>query len=126
MSQETRAIAKSPKRVWYLRARYEHPATNEYIVKIIGEQNGEYLHKDVCCSDGVRRNLFECPKGYEDVRAAIAAKRELGLHFEVYFQQNGGAIAPFVIWKRSHRRNAQAIAQINRMKRQARNESEKK
>ena len=124
--QMQKSKPETVKYVWYLWAIDDNPTTNNFLVKVIGEQNGEYLRKDVRCSDGVKRNLFECPEGYKNVRVVIAAKSEFFLDFEVFRQQNGGAIAPFVIWKLSHRRNAQEAAQINRMRRKVRHESEKK
>ena len=49
--------------MWYLWPVDNHPATNEYLAKGIGEQHPECERKDVPCADGRKRNLFICPRG---------------------------------------------------------------
>lgn len=94
------------KTTWYLWAKHDDPATNEYFVQVIGEQNPEYLHKDKLCADGKKRNLFECPKGYENVKSAISAIRQFHLKFEVFQENIAGVISRYDLWKKRARKAA--------------------
>ena len=84
---------------WYLWAVHDDPRTNEYLVKVIGEQNPECLFPEVKCADGMRRNLFRCPHGYHNVMRAIAAIPEHGLKIEVFKEEICGIITQFNLWK---------------------------
>ncbi len=89
---------------WYLEAKNDHPPTNAYFVRVIGEQNSEYLYQDMLCADGTRRNLFRCPRGYFDVRRAIAAIPEYGLRMEIFKEEGDGSIVHFNLWKEAIRK----------------------
>lgn len=93
---------------WYLHAVNDHPPTNNYLVRVIGEQNSnsEYLHIGKMCADGKARNLFACPRGYLDVQSAIAAIPEYGLKVEVFKEEITDVIVRFELWKQDTRKNA--------------------
>lgn len=94
--------------IWYLWARNNDPATNEYLAHVIGEQNPECEHRDMLCADEKRRNLWECPAGYENVRTATAALSKFSLKLEVFKQNREGKFADMVIrfdlWKAESRK----------------------
>jgi len=92
--------------VWYLCAVNNNPEANEYIVKVIGEQNSEYLCKDRLCTDGKERNLFKCPLGYVNVRSAIAAVSKFNLKIDVFKESTERAISKYDLWKPSVRKAA--------------------
>jgi len=87
----------------------DNPATNGYLVKIIGEQNSEYLYPDKLCADGKKRNLFRCPKGYENVQSAISAMKAFNLKFEVFKEDSEDVIVRYVLWKRAVQKSAKAM-----------------
>lgn len=91
--------------LWYLWPVNNDPDTNEYFAKIIGEQNPECEHKDVLCADGVSRDLYQCPGGYENVRVAIAGLAKFNLKFEIYKEETEGPfvdmVTRFDLWKAS-------------------------
>jgi len=95
---------------WYLCPTDKGPVTNKYFALVIGEQNPECEKRNVLCHDGVRRNFYECPNGYNDVRAAIIAKLEYNLKFEVYKKDSEGVSAEEIVrydlWKESAKRAA--------------------
>ncbi|MFI5260568.1 MAG: hypothetical protein ACHQU0_02120 [Candidatus Paceibacteria bacterium] len=96
--------------IWYLWATNDNPPTNEYLVKVIGESNGEELFSEKRCADGTKRNLFRCPKGYANVQSAIAAHQEFNLKFEVFKKEDTeDAIIRYVLWKNSARNAAKAM-----------------
>lgn len=97
------------KDVWYLCAVNNNPETNEYLAKVIGEQNQEHLCAEKRCADGKERNLFRCPKGYENVRTAIAAIAKFNLKIEVFREQFEGVIVRFDLWKTPVRKKAKVI-----------------
>ncbi|HVB19760.1 MAG TPA: hypothetical protein VNF51_00515 [Candidatus Paceibacterota bacterium] len=86
---------------WYLYAINNDPATNEYLAKIIGEQNQECEHREKLCIDKKRRDLWECPRGYADVRRAIAAIPQFNLKIEVFKEKSNDIITRYDLWKRS-------------------------
>ncbi len=93
---------------WYLHAVSDHPPTNNYLVRVIGEQNSnsEYLRVGKVCADGKPRNLFTCPRGYLDVKRAIAAISEYGLNLEVFKEEITDVIVHFDLWKQGVRKKA--------------------
>ncbi|MDE2173427.1 MAG: hypothetical protein KGJ31_02405 [Patescibacteria group bacterium] len=96
--------------VWYLWAIDDDPRTNEYLVKIIGEQNSENLYRDKLCADGVRRNLFRCPKGYSNIRSALVAIPEFNLKTEVFKEGAGEAIVRYDLWKKRVQKSSRQSA----------------
>ncbi len=94
------------KTVWYIGAVNDDPATNQYLVQVIGEQNQEYLHADKLCADGKKRNLFRCPDGYASVLKAVAAIAKYKLKFEVFQENIEDAIVRYDLWKPSARKAA--------------------
>ena len=92
--------------IWYLEAAHDDPATNEYLVQIIGEQNQEFLYCTKRCADGKRRNLFRCPDGYRNVQSAIAAIRAFNLKIEVFKEDVEDVITRYNLWKKSVRKAA--------------------
>jgi len=76
----------------------------KYLVQVVGEQNGEYVHLEKRCADGVTRKLFECPRGYSDVKIAVAAISEYNLKIEVFEEEIEGIIIRFDLWKRAVRK----------------------
>ena len=95
--------------IWYIEAVHGHPATNEYLAQVIGQGNEEYAHKDKICADGVKRNLFQCPRGYqEDVQKAIAAIPQFKLKIEVFKAKDRDDLpGRYEIWKQSVKKRAQ-------------------
>ena len=97
---------------WYLCPADKSPVTNNYFAKIIGEQNPECEKRGKLCADGVHRNLYQCPGGYLDVRAAISARAEFNLKFEVYKDDSEGIGAEQVVrydlWKKDAQRAARS------------------
>ena len=91
---------------WYLWAVNDDPMTNQYLVKVIGEQNPEAMYTDKLCADGRRRNLFRCPTGYANVRSALTALQEFNLKVEVFKEDAGEVIARYDLWKRRVRKAA--------------------
>jgi hypothetical protein len=89
--------------IWYLWPVNNDPATNEYLAKVIGEQNSECEKRDKLCADKVRRNLFLCPAGYLDVGAALAAVGAFNLKLEVFKEDSegpsAGCIVRYDLWK---------------------------
>ncbi|MEK7531345.1 MAG: hypothetical protein AAB545_00205 [Patescibacteria group bacterium] len=85
---------------WYLRAVDDDPTTNDYLVGVIGEQNPELLHKDMLCADGKRRNFFECPNGYPDVRRAFRAISRFNLRIHAFKQEPNQPIVRFTLHDR--------------------------
>jgi hypothetical protein len=102
---------------WYLWAVDNDPATNEYLVQVIGEQNPEELHKDKLCADGARRNLFRCPAGYANVRSALTAMSRFNLKIDVFQESVGGSVARYDLWKASARRAARESNLLNSVRR---------
>lgn len=100
--------------LWYLWAVNNDPATNEYFVKVIGEQNLEYLCNDKLCADGVPRNLFKCPQGYANVRSAIAGISEFNLKFYVFKEDIEDVITRYDLWKKSVRKAARRGSILSR------------
>jgi hypothetical protein len=94
---------------WYLWAMNDNPRTNEYLVKVIGEQNQEYLYADKLCADGRRRNLFRCPKGYANVQSTISALKDFNLKFEVFKEDIEDVIVCYLLWKKSVQKAAKAM-----------------
>jgi len=92
---------------WYLWAINNHPPTNEYLAKVIGEQNPECECRNRLCADGEKRNLFRCPAGYANVRSALAAARALKwIRIEVFKEEAEQVIVRFDLWKQQARKNA--------------------
>lgn len=91
---------------WYLWARHDDPATNEYLAKVIGEQNSEYWHSDKLCADGKKRNLCRCPKGYANVQSAISAIAKFDLKIEIFQENAEDVISRYDLWKPSARKAA--------------------
>ena len=91
---------------WYLEAKHNDPATNEYLVHVIGEQNLEHLCTSKLCADKKRRNLFRCPVGYTDVRNALAAISQFNLKVEVFKEEIEDVIIRYDLWKKSSRKKA--------------------
>ena len=89
---------------WYLWARDNDPKTNEYLAKVIGEQNPECLQQDMLCCDRVKRDLYRCPMGYENVRKATSAIPKFNLKLEVYKADPKGKTTDlptrFDLWKK--------------------------
>jgi len=93
--------------VWYLWAVNDDPNTNEYLVKVIGEQNPECVCADRLCADGEKRNLYRCPAGYANVRSALAAVRALKwMKIEVFKEEIERVIVRYDLWKQKSRRRA--------------------
>jgi hypothetical protein len=93
---------------WYLWAVNDDPPTNEYLAKIIGEGNEECASANKLCADGQRRNLFKCPKGYANVRSAIAAIPAFDLKVEVFKEEVEDVIAFYNLWKIGVKKAAKA------------------
>ncbi|MEK7139804.1 MAG: hypothetical protein AAB805_00605 [Patescibacteria group bacterium] len=91
---------------WYLWAVNDDPDTNKYFVEVIGKQNLECTHDGKKCTDGKRRNLFECPRGYADVQRAIAAIPEFNLKVEVFQEEHEDSVVRYDLWKVHVRRRA--------------------
>jgi len=94
------------KTVWYLCAVNDDPATNEYLVHVIGQQNTECQCSNVLCADDKRRNLFRCPNGYSNVRSAVSAIGEFNLKIEVFKEEIERVIMHYNLWKPSARKAA--------------------
>ena len=105
---------------WYLWPVNNDPATNEYIAQGITEQRPECERRDVLCADGERRNLYRCPKGYADVRTAVAALRRFNLKFEVFKAESESLTTDlptqFDLWKSSVRNSARTSALLSRFR----------
>lgn len=97
------------KTVWYLWAVDNDPTTNEYLAKVIGEQNPEYLCSDKSCADGKDRNLFWCPQGYENVKSAIAAIEPFGLKIEVFREEVEDVVVRYDLWKKQVQKKARTV-----------------
>ena len=95
--------------IWYLWAINNDPVTNGYLVKVIGEQNPECEYKDKLCADGKRRDLFQCPMGYENVQKALTAISEFGLKVEVFKEGKNGVVR-YDLWKPHSRKKARQMA----------------
>ena len=91
---------------WSLGASHDDPKTTEYLLHVIGEGNEEYLFPNKLCADGERRNLFLCPRDYENVRSAISAVSQFSLKLEVFVGESDGLPARFLLWKDSVRKAA--------------------
>lgn len=102
--------------IWYLWAIKGDPRTNEYLAKVIGEQNPEYEYRDRLCADGEGRNLFRCPNGYANVRSAITAIPAFNLKVEVFKEEIDGGIVRYDLWKQQPRRRARRSAVHRKMK----------
>lgn len=98
--------------MWYLWPVDNHPATNEYLAKGIGEQHPECERKDVPCADGRKRNLFICPRGYDDVRTTIVAIPQFGLHIEVFREDIEDVVVRYGLWKQSVQKAARATMRM--------------
>lgn len=89
---------------WYLWAVNDDPMTNQYLVRVVGEQNPENVYEDKLCADGKKRNLFLCPKGYANVLSALSAISEFNLKLEVFKESTEDSISRFDLWKKSVRK----------------------
>ncbi len=94
--------------IWYLWAIGDDQPTNEYIAKVVGDQYTEHEHKDKLCADGKRRNLFECPRGYDNVKSAISGISEYGLKLEVFKEDIEDVVVQYELWKKPVRKTARA------------------
>lgn len=92
--------------IWYLWAKNGDPVTNEYFVKVIGEQNPEYGFAKRLCADGRKRNLFMCPDGYANVQDATTAISKFNLKMEVFKQEIDDRIVRYDLWKQKPRKRA--------------------
>lgn len=101
---------------WYLYSINDDAGTNEFLAQVIGEQYREAECRDMSCSDGVRRNLYRCPSGYQEVRRAIANIARFNLKFEVFQETSGGEIAQYDLWKQSVRKKARRTRQMNNVR----------
>lgn len=99
------------KTVWYLHPK--DPATNECLAKIIGEQNPECERRDVLCADGVRRDLWVCPKGPDTVQAARAAIQKFYLKFETFKEEIEDVILRYRLQEPEVRRRAAHTRSLN-------------
>lgn len=97
-------IEKDP--TWYLWAVNDDPDTNEYLAKVIGEQNPECERRDVACADGKTRNLWRSPSGYDVVLRAKSAVLRFGLKLEVFQENSEGVVRRYDLWKASVRKKA--------------------
>ena len=87
---------------WYLWALHGDVATSRYLAQIVGaetEFDTTNMKKDMPCADGVKRDLYVCPCGYEDVKKVIAAKSEFNLKFEAFMRRFGEKPTCFQLWK---------------------------
>jgi hypothetical protein len=91
---------------WYLHSINDNTHTNEFLAQVIGEQHPDAECRDMLCSDGVRRNLYRCPSGYQEVRRAIANIARLNLNLEVFQETSGGLIVQYDLWKQEVRKKA--------------------
>ncbi len=97
---------------WYLWSRNDNGWTNEFLARVIGEQYPEAECRNVLCSDGVRRNLYRCPSGYQEVRRAIANVDLFNLKLEVFQETSGGEIVQYDLWKQEVRKKARRTRQM--------------
>lgn len=102
---------------WYLWSINDNGATNEFLAQIIGEQYREAECRDVLCSDGVKRNLYRCPSGYQNVRSAIENKDRYSLKFEVFQETSGGEVVQYDLWKRHVRKKARQARAMRSVRR---------
>ena len=95
---------------WYLWAKNGDAATNRYLAQIVGaetEFDTTNMKKGMRCADGVERDLYVCPCGYEvDVKKAITAKPEFRLKFEVLMRRFDEEPTFFELWKNSVKQKA--------------------
>lgn len=101
---------------WYLWAVNDDPRTNDYLVGVIGQQEMEYLHTKKLCADDTRRNLFECPRGYADVRSAVAAVSQQNLKLEVFKEDASGVLVRFDLWKNGARKALKIARCVKRIR----------
>lgn len=77
--------------------------TNEYATVELTLQDPECLRRNVKCADGRRRDLIQCPKGYDGIKKIVGAKEQFGLKFEVYREDeegaNAGQVMRYDLWK---------------------------
>lgn len=91
---------------WYLHSINDNAHTNEILSSIIGEQFRDAECRDTLCSDSVRRNLYRCPSGYQDVRRAVANVSTYNLKLEIFQQESDGPIVQYNLWKQAVRKKA--------------------
>lgn len=84
---------------WYLHAINDNAHTNEILASIFGGQIDEALAYNTLCADGVRRNLYRCPSGYQDVRKAVENHAKFNLKMAVYQQAPDGTIVEYTLWQ---------------------------
>ena len=101
---------------WYLWAVNDHPMTNGYLAKVIGEQNPEYECRDKICADGIRRNLYRCPMGYTNVQKALAAIPALKLKVEVFREDDRDVVMRYDLWKQQARKRARRSRALHNMR----------
>jgi len=101
--------------IWYLWAINDDPATNEYLAKVVGEQNPEYECSDRLCADGKKRDLYRCPMGYTNVQKALAAISKFKLKIEVFKEEVERVIVRYDLWKQQSRRRASRSATYRKM-----------
>lgn len=102
--------------VWYLWAVKDDPVTNEYLAKVIGEQNPESECRDRPCADGKKRNLYRCPMGYSNVQKALSAISKFNLKIEVFKEEIERVIVRYDLWKQQSRRKAHWSAAYRKMR----------
>jgi hypothetical protein len=94
------------KETWFLWAINDDPRTNECLAELIGGQYPDTEQRDVLCADNARRNLWECRRGYDEVRRAITARVPYALHVEVFLKTGNGPVVQWNLWKPQFRRRA--------------------